>query len=79
RARLAEALAANDSAALARLAAEAVDGFGGYGASPGSDGWSSYQTLDRLRPQTLLARVRDEVRGRDGAGNFADRLLEDEI
>lgn len=79
RARLAEALAANDSAALARLAVEAVDGFGGYGGSPGSDGWSSYQTLDRLRPQTLLARVRDEVRGRDGAGNFADRLLEDEI
>ncbi|GGT38942.1 VWA domain-containing protein [Streptomyces althioticus] len=82
RARLAEALAANDTAALARLAVEAVDGFGGYGGSPGSDGsdgWSSYQTLDRLRPQTLLARVRDEVRGRDGSGSFADRLLEDEI
>ncbi|MBU5948749.1 vWA domain-containing protein [Streptomyces griseoincarnatus] len=79
RARLAEALAANDTAALARLAVEAVDGFGGYGGSPGSDGWSSYQTLDRLRPQTLLARVRDEVRGRDGAGSFADRLLEEEI
>ncbi|MET8600136.1 vWA domain-containing protein [Streptomyces althioticus] len=82
RARLAEALAANDTAALARLAVETVDGFGGYGGSPGSDGsdgWSSYQTLDRLRPQTLLARVRDEVRGRDGSGSFADRLLEDEI
>ncbi len=79
RARLAEALAANDTAALARLAVEAVDGFGGYGGSPGSDGWSAYQALDRLRPQTLLARVRDEVRGRDGSGSFADRLLEDEI
>ncbi|MBT3162988.1 VWA domain-containing protein [Streptomyces sp. Vc74B-19] len=77
--RLAEALAANDTAAMARLAVEAVDGFGGYGGSPGSDGWSSYQALDRLRPQTLLARVRDEVRGRDGSGSFADRLLEDEI
>ncbi|MER7739215.1 VWA domain-containing protein [Streptomyces sp. NPDC096538] len=77
--RLAEALAANDTAAMARLAVEAVDGFGGYGGSPGSDGWSSYQALDRVRPQTLLARVRDEVRGRDGSGSFADRLLEDEI
>ncbi|WP_431995921.1 vWA domain-containing protein [Streptomyces griseoflavus] len=79
RERLAAALAADDSALMARLAVEAVDGFGGYGSSPGSDGWSSYQTLDRLRPQTLLARVRDEARGRDGAAGFGDRLLEDEI
>ncbi|MFI1832742.1 VWA domain-containing protein [Streptomyces olivaceoviridis] len=79
--RLAEALAADDRAMMARLAAEAVDGLGGYGSSPGSDGWSAYQTLDRLRPQTLLARVRADVRGRDGDGGagFADRLLDDEI
>ncbi|MGW0601334.1 vWA domain-containing protein [Streptomyces sp. NPDC002776] len=77
--RLAAALAANDRALMGRLAVEAVDGFGGYGSSPGSDGWSSYQTLDRLRPQTLLARVRDDVRARGGAPGFADRLLEDEI
>ncbi|MFI8202853.1 VWA domain-containing protein [Streptomyces sp. NPDC085937] len=77
--RLTEALAADDTAALARIAVEAVDGFGGYGSSPGPDGWSSYQALDRLRPQTLLARVRDEVRGRAGPEGFADRLLEDEI
>ncbi|WP_030736708.1 VWA domain-containing protein [Streptomyces sp. NRRL S-31] len=78
--RLAEALAADDRALLARLAAEAVDGLGGYGSSPGSDGWSAYQTLERLRPQTLLARVRADVRGRDGGGaTFADRLLDDEI
>ncbi|NEC79559.1 hypothetical protein G3I38_09905, partial [Streptomyces sp. SID7958] len=64
---------------MGRLAAEAVDGFGGYGGSPGADGWSSYQTLDRLRPQTLLARVRDEVRARGGGTGFGDRLLEDEI
>ncbi|MFF6780718.1 VWA domain-containing protein [Streptomyces sp. NPDC012510] len=56
RERLAEALAANDSAALTRLAGEAVDLLGHYG-SPGSDGWSAHQTLDRLRPQTLLARI----------------------
>ncbi|MEU3522418.1 VWA domain-containing protein [Streptomyces sp. NPDC038707] len=82
--RLAEALAADDRALLARLAAEAVDGLGGYGSSPASDGWSAYQTLERLRPQTLLARVRADVRGRGGSGagraaNFADRLLDDEI
>ncbi|MFJ9817658.1 VWA domain-containing protein [Streptomyces sp. NPDC101151] len=79
RERLADALAADDRSLLARLAAEAVDGFGGYGSSPGSDGWSAYQTLDRLRPQTLLARVRADVRGRDGGAGFADRLLDDEI
>ncbi|MEV5954056.1 VWA domain-containing protein [Streptomyces sp. NPDC051987] len=82
RERLAAALADDDTALLRQLAAEAVDGLGGYGSSPGSDGWSSYQTLDRLRPQTLLARVRvrADVRGRgsDGSG-FADRLLDDEI
>jgi hypothetical protein len=77
--RLAAALAANDEALMAQLATEAVDGFGGYGSSPGSDGWSSYQTLERLRPQTLLARVRDSVRAQAGAAGFADRLLEDEI
>ncbi|MGW5430934.1 VWA domain-containing protein [Streptomyces sp. NPDC004059] len=78
--RLAEALAADDRALMARLAVDAVDALGGYGSSPGSDGWSAYQTLDRLRPQTLLARVRADVRGRDGSGaGFADRLLDDEI
>ncbi|GAB2783434.1 hypothetical protein GCM10027073_15180 [Streptomyces chlorus] len=79
RERLAAALAAHDTALMARLAMEAVDGFGGYGSSPASDSWSSHQTLDRLRPQTLLARVRDGVRARDGAAGFGDRLLEDEI
>ncbi len=79
--RLAEALAADDRAMMAQLAAEAVDGLGGYGNSPGSDGWSAYQTLDRLRPQTLLARVRADIRGRNGdsGAGFADRLLDDEI
>ncbi|MFL5996216.1 MAG: vWA domain-containing protein [Streptomyces sp.] len=79
RERLAKALAANDETLMGRLAVEAVDGFGGYGNSPASDGWSSYQTLDRLRPQTLLVRVRDDVRGRQGMSGFTDRLLEDEL
>lgn len=77
--RLAAALAADDEALMARLAVEAVDGFGGYGSSPASDGWSSYQALDRIRPQTLLARVRADVRARGGSSGFADRLLDDEI
>ena len=77
--RLAAALTANDQELLARLAAEAVDGFGGYGSTPGSDGWSSYQTLDRLRPQTLLARVRTSLREGTADTGFADRLLDDEI
>ncbi|MGY4738947.1 vWA domain-containing protein [Streptomyces sp. ATMOS53] len=77
--RLAAALAANDEAMLGRVAIEAVDGLGGYGSSPGADGWSSHQTLERLRPQTLLARVRDDIRARGGGSGFADRLLEDEI
>ncbi|WP_340374295.1 VWA domain-containing protein [Streptomyces sp. SS7] len=79
RERLADALAADDRALLGQLAIEAVDGLGGYGSSPGADGWSSYQTLDRLRPQTLLARVRDEMGRRGGGSGFAGRLLEDEI
>lgn len=66
RERLAEALAANDTAALTRLAAEAVELLGRYG-SPGSDGWSAHQTLDRLRPQTLLARILAGAR-EQGAG-----------
>ncbi|MEU2337779.1 VWA domain-containing protein [Streptomyces sp. NPDC013172] len=80
RERLAAALADDDTAQLRQLAARAVEGFGGYGSSPGSDGWSSYQTLDRVRPQTLLARVRADVRARDvNAAGFTDRLLDDEI
>jgi uncharacterized protein with von Willebrand factor type A (vWA) domain len=66
--RLAAALAADDQALLAQLAAEAVDGMGGYGTRPGSggtggsDGWSSHQTLSRLRPETLLARILAGIR-----------------
>ncbi|GGR51147.1 VWA domain-containing protein [Streptomyces roseolus] len=79
RTRIAEALAAGDAALLDRLAAEAVAGFGGYGSGPGTDGWSSYQALSRVRPETLLARVRAARTGAGQEPDFADRLLDDEI
>ncbi|MFD3946670.1 VWA domain-containing protein [Streptomyces sp. NPDC058579] len=81
RERLAAALAADDGSALTRLAGEAVGGLGGYGSAPGSDGWSSYQTLARLRPETLLARVRAMLREAGGGAEpaFTDRLTDDEI
>ncbi|MGW0905942.1 vWA domain-containing protein [Streptomyces sp. NPDC002853] len=95
RERLAAALAANDQAQLNQLAAEAVEGMGGYGTRPGSggtggsDGWSSHQTLSRLRPETLLARVLAGIRRSAAEGDpddgeftdddFTDRLTADEI
>ncbi|MEV0194149.1 VWA domain-containing protein [Kitasatospora purpeofusca] len=91
RARLVAALAADDRAALAGLAGEAVAAFGRYGGSgaagrPGGDGWSAYQTLGRLAPETLLARVLAALRtGGAGTGpdagppDLADQVLPDEI
>ncbi|MFF7633464.1 VWA domain-containing protein [Kitasatospora sp. NPDC008050] len=85
---LAEALAAGDNAAMARLAGRAVQALGQYGASPaqgaapGAGGWSAHQTLDRLRPQILLARVLAALRaGRPDAPPDAltDRIEPDEI
>ncbi|WP_198042225.1 vWA domain-containing protein [Kitasatospora azatica] len=79
RERLAEALAANDRAALAGLAAEAVQALGQFGNPPGSGGWSAAQTLDRLRPQTLLARVLAGQRQGRSVPEFTDRLEAEEI
>ncbi|MCX4683755.1 VWA domain-containing protein [Kitasatospora purpeofusca] len=91
RARLVAALAADDRAALSGLAGEAVAAFGRYGGAgaagrPGNDGWSAYQTLGRLAPETLLARVLAALRaGAADAGpdptapDLADHVLPDEI
>ncbi|MFJ4796803.1 VWA domain-containing protein [Kitasatospora purpeofusca] len=95
RARLVAALAADDRAALAGLAGEAVAAFGRYGGAgaagrPGNDGWSAYQTLGRLAPETLLARVLAALRAGASAGSadagpdpaapdLADHVLPDEI
>ncbi|MGE7433712.1 vWA domain-containing protein [Kitasatospora sp. NPDC001175] len=78
RERLAEALAADDRAALTRLAGEAVNTLGRYGSGPTAQGWSAYQTLSRLQPETLLARVLAALRAGQPPG-FTDRLDADGI
>ncbi|MEV0116693.1 VWA domain-containing protein [Streptomyces sp. NPDC050844] len=55
------------------------DGSGGSGGSGGSDGWSSHQTLQRLRPETLLARVLAAIRAGSADSGFTDRIEADEI
>lgn len=84
---LAELLRDGDDAALAELARAVVDALGtagaagtgirGAGAQPS---WSAYQALRVLSPETLLARILDELRG-DGVeeGTFADEVLRREI
>jgi uncharacterized protein len=58
RERLARALAADETAELQRLAAEAVGVFGAMrGRGPGLSSWSSYTALQRLSPQTLVDRI----------------------
>lgn len=65
---LAMALAENDLRTLEQVAAIAIDLLGRVG-SPGttSEGFSAYQTLERLRPQTLLVQAL-QVRG-EGSGS----------
>jgi hypothetical protein len=76
---LAAALAANDDRALGLLAGQAVDQFGQYGSGPGG-GFSAFQALDRLSPQTLLVRVLAAIRaGAPADVEFTDRIEADEI
>lgn len=80
REQLAAALADGDQQALAQLAGLAVDMLGQYGSSSGpGGGFSAHQTLERLQPQTLIARVLAAVRGGGAPGEFTDRLDRDEI
>lgn len=64
---LAQALADHDQETLQRIAAMATDLLGEVG-TPGTSnaGWSAYLTLERLRPQTVLARAM-QLRG-EGSG-----------
>lgn len=88
---LADLLRDGDTAALAELARAVVDALGRSGASGagirgagGQPGWSAYQALRMLSPETLLARIMDDLRaagrddGKDG-GAFADEVLRREI
>ncbi|MEV7396332.1 VWA domain-containing protein [Aeromicrobium sp. NPDC092404] len=87
---LAMALAENDLRALEQVAEIAVDALGAVGAEgTPSGGWSAYQTLERLRPQTLLVQalgLRGEGGGGHGqgggqgqSGRFTERLERDEV
>jgi uncharacterized protein with von Willebrand factor type A (vWA) domain len=77
---LAAALTDGDEQALAQLAGLAVDMLGQYGSASGpGGGFSAHQTLDRLQPQTLIARVLAAMRGGGAHGEFTDRLDRDEI
>ncbi len=85
---LAMALADADSRALEQIAEIAVDMLGqvGEGGSP-TGGWSAYQTLERLRPQTLLVQALESRGGQQGASQglqsgvpqVTDRLDRDEV
>ncbi len=77
RERLASALAAGDDDALLRLATEAVGTFGAMqGRGPGLSSWSSYTTLQRLSPQTLVDRVVEALQGERYAEDDARRLAD---
>ena len=80
RERLAAALAAGDDAALQGLATEAVGVFGAMrGRGPGLSSWSSYTTLQRVAPQTLVEQVvaalLAEGRGEEESRRTADRRV----
>ena len=87
---LAMALAENDLRALEQVAEIAVDLLGAVGTEgTPTGGWSAYQTLERLRPQTLLVQALGQ-RGQGGGGpgqgggqgqggGFTERLERDEV
>lgn len=89
---LAMALADGDLRTLEQLAELAVDTLGEVGLpATSTGGWSAYQTLERLRPQTLIAQIMsmraagampgEGTSGQGGGGGegFTDRLQRDEL
>ena len=82
---LAMALADDDSRALEQVAEIAVDLLGEVGDGGATGGWSAYQTLERLRPQTLLVQALQARSGGQGQGQqsatpqVTDRLERDEV
>lgn len=81
------ALMERDPRTLAQIAEIAVDVLGQVGqAGTDTAGWSAYQTIDRLQPQTLIAAAMTmrpgggSGQGGQGLGTqFTDRLARDEI
>ncbi|MET0820602.1 MAG: VWA domain-containing protein [Aeromicrobium sp.] len=86
---LAMALADADLRTLEQVAEIAIDLLGRVGtADTPSEGFSAYQTLERLRPQTLLTQAlgmrgqggqQGQGQGTGGGGEFTERLERDEI
>lgn len=73
------ALAENDLRSLEQVAELAVDALGQVGeAGNAPGGYSAYQTLDRLRPQTTLVGAL-AARGNSPSDELTDRLAPDEI
>lgn len=92
---LADLLRDGDTAALAELARAVVDALGNSGAAGnairgaagqpgrgagGQPSWSAYQALRMLSPETLLARIMDDLRAEhDDPDPFADEVLRREV
>ncbi|VXB92421.1 VWA domain-containing protein [Aeromicrobium sp. 9AM] len=86
---LAMALAENDLRALEQVAEIAVDLLGAVGTEgTTTGGWSAYQTLERLQPQTLLVQAlrqrgegggQGQGGGQGEGGGFTERLERDEV
>ena len=71
------AMAANDDQAIGRIAGMAVDALGQVPEGGSSaTGYSAYQTLDRIQPQTLIAEALARMGDGDG---FANRVARDEL
>ncbi|GAA5118753.1 VWA domain-containing protein [Pseudonocardia adelaidensis] len=86
RALLADLLRDDDTAALAELARAAVDALGRSGASgtgvrgaAAQPGWSAYQALRALSPETLLAQIVADLRAGVVEEGFTDELLRREV
>jgi hypothetical protein len=86
RAVLADLLRDGDTAALAELARAVVDVLGRSGASgtgvrgaAAQPGWSAYQALRALSPETLLAQILTDLRSSVEDDDFIDEVLRREI
>jgi uncharacterized protein len=83
---LADLLRDGDDAALAELARAVVDALGNSGGAGqgirgtgGQPSWSAYQALRMLSPETLLARILDDLRHGEGGNDFTDEVRRREI